>query len=210
MLEHLIDYLSRDIISYVGVFIALMLTGVGLPVPEDIILLSAGYVTAKGFAILEIMIPLAMIAILGGDIIMYALGRNFGERVFKWKIFSYIFSPKRQEKIHRFYDRYGKRAIFIARFAPGLRSWVYIFAGTAKVNLGIFILMDFLAAIISVPVFIWLGFYFNTEIEEIAYFIAHIKEWVIVFVAIGIIILIVRRWFKKGKTEEIYNIPPKC
>lgn len=207
MLEHLIDYLSRDIISYVGVFIALFLTGVGLPIPEDIILFASGYVTAKGFAILEIMIPLAMLSILGSDTIMYALGRKFGEHVFGWKIFSYIFSAKRLEKIHRFYDHYGKRAIFIARFTPGLRAWVYIFAGSAKMKLSVFILMDFLAAAISVPIFIWLGFYFNAEIEQIASFAARIKEWIFLLIAVIIIILIVSRWFKRKSSEEISTMP---
>ena len=210
MLEQLIDYLSRDIYSYIGVFGALFLTGIGLPIPEDIILLAAGYVTAHGYAHLKIMIPLSMISILSSDTVMYLIGRHFGERVFKWKPVSYVFSLKRLEKIHKFYCHYGKSAIFLARFIPGLRAWVYIFAGSAKMKLGTFVLMDFLAAAISVPVFIWLGFHFKDEIEQIASFMAHIKEWIFIFIAIIIIILIVKRWFKKTKTEEIPNTPPKC
>jgi len=210
MLEHLIALLSRNIISYIGVFIALFLTGIGLPIPEDIILLASGYVTAEGYAHLKIMIPLSMIAILGSDTIMYLLGRHFGERVFRWKPVSYIFPLKRLEKIHRFYDHYGKRAIFIARFTPGLRAWVYIFAGSAKMKLDIFVLMDFLAAVISVPVFIWLGFHFNSKINGIAELIKEWKEWIIVFVAVCILILFVRHCLKRKRIEEITDIPKKC
>jgi len=201
MLDSLICYLSRDIFSYVGAFLALFLTGVGLPVPEDIILFAAGYVTAKDFAILEIMIPVAMISILGSDTLMYGLGRRFGDRVFKWKIVAYLFTEKRLEKIRYFYQRYGKRTVFIARFTPGLRSWVYIFAGTMKMRLGYFILMDFIAAIISVPLFIWIGYYFNNEIDQIAAFVADVKEWLIVVVLVVALVLLIRHFILRRSIQ---------
>jgi membrane protein DedA with SNARE-associated domain len=197
MLEHLIEYFSRHIFSYILVFLALFLTGIGLPVPEDIILFAAGYVTAKDFAILEIMIPISMISILGSDTLMYALGRMFGERVFKWKIVAYFFTEKRLNRIRYFYERYGKRTVFIARFTPGLRSWVYIFAGTVKMRLGYFILMDFFAAIISVPLFIWIGYYFNNEIDKIAIILVEVKEWIFVGILTVILIILIRHFILK-------------
>jgi membrane protein DedA with SNARE-associated domain len=197
MLEHLINYFSRDLFSYVGITIALFLTSVGLPIPEDIILLAAGFVTANGFAELELMIPVTIIAILLGDLMMYGLGYKFGDRIYNLKPFSYLFTQHRIEKIEKFYKHYGKSTIFIGRFMAGLRAWIYLFAGASKMALGYFILMDFLAALISVPLLVWLGFHFENEIKQVAFFVGRIKLWILIFVILGVVFIIIRKKIRK-------------
>ncbi|MFH1228298.1 MAG: DedA family protein [Planctomycetota bacterium] len=201
MIEQLINYFSRDIFSYIGVMIALLLTGLGIPVPEDIILLAAGFVTANDFARLELMIPVAMLSILAGDLITFGLGRKFGSRIYNIRPFSYLFTKKRVARIDKFYARYGKSAIFFGRFAAGLRALIYISAGASKMAISRFILMDLLAALISVPVLVWLGYHFEGEIKQIAFFVSRIKLWVFLFIAAAAIIVIVSRRLKKRKME---------
>ena len=200
MLDQLINYFSRDLFSYLGVFITLFLTGVGFPVPEDVILLAAGFVTApdQDFAKLGLMIPVAMISVLSSDLMMYGLGYKFGERIYTWKPFCYFFTQHRVDRIHKFYERYGKSTIFVSRFAAGLRAWIYIFAGSSKMAIGHFIMMDFLAALISVPLLVWLGHHFDYEIKQIASFIGHIKFWILLFVVMGVIIIIIRHKIRKA------------
>ena len=202
MLDQLINYFSRDLFSYLGVFIALFLTSVGFPIPEDVILLAAGFVTANGFARLELMIPLTMISVLLGDVMMYGLGYKFGERIYTLRPFSYFFTQQRIDRIHKFYERYGKSTIFVSRFAPGLRAWIYLFAGASKMAIGHFILMDFLAALISVPLLVWLGHHFDYEIKQIASFIGHIKFWILLFVVMGVIIIIIRHKIRKARKSS--------
>lgn len=197
MLDQLINYFSRDIFSYLGVFIALFLTSIGFPVPEDVILLVAGFVTANGFANLELMILVTLISVLLGDLMMYGLGYKFGERIYTWKPFSYFFTQSRIDRIHKFYKRYGKATIFVSRFAAGLRAWIYVSAGASKMPIGHFILMDFLAALISVPLLVWLGFHFEGEIKQIVFFIGRIKLWVLLFVVVGVIVVIIRHKIRK-------------
>lgn len=201
MSEQLLGYLSQHIFSYIGVFIALALTGLGVPVPEDIILLTAGYVTAHGFAMLPIMIAVTMIAVLGSDLTIYGLGYKFGTRVFGMRPFCYVLTPKRLLKVQRFYEHYGKATIFIGRFGAGFRAWIYLFAGASKMKVSYFFLMDFLAALISVPILVWLGFHFHAEIDEVVFFIARIKEWVIVLAAVVILIFIISRWVRKPQPQ---------
>lgn len=204
MLDYLINYLSRDLFSYLGVFVALFLTSVGFPVPEDVILLAAGFVTApdQDFAKLGLMIPVAMISVLLGDVVMYGLGYKFGERIYTSKPFCYFFTQRRVDKIHKFYARYGKSTIFVSRFAAGLRAWIYIFAGSSKMAIGHFILMDFLAALISVPLLVWLGHHFDYEIKQIASFIGHIKLWILLFVVVSVALIIVRNKIRKARSSK--------
>lgn len=198
MLDQLINYFSRDLFSYLGVFIALFLTSVGFPVPEDIILLAAGFVTANGFAKLELMIPVTLVSVLLGDLIMYGLGYKFGERIYTWKPFCYFFTQSRIDRIHKFYKRYGKSTIFVSRFAAGLRAWIYLSAGASKMAIGYFILMDSLAALISVPLLVWLGFHFEGEIKQIVFFIGRIKLWVLLFIVLGVVLIVVRNKIRKA------------
>ncbi|MFH1231491.1 MAG: DedA family protein [Planctomycetota bacterium] len=199
MLDQLINYLSRDLFSYLGVFITLFLTSVGFPVPEDIILLAAGFVTANGFAKLELMILVTLISVLLGDLMLYGLGYNFGERIYTWRPFCYFFTQHRIDRIHKFYKHYGKSTIFVGRFAAGLRAWIYLFAGVSKMSVGHFILMDFLAALISVPLLVWLGFHFEGEIKQIAFFIGRIKLWLLLLFVLGVVFIIVRHKIRKAR-----------
>jgi len=61
-------------VSYVGITVALFLTGIGTAYPEDIILLAAGYVTPRVFADLSIMMPLTFVTILAGDLVILRFG----------------------------------------------------------------------------------------------------------------------------------------
>jgi membrane protein DedA with SNARE-associated domain len=172
-----------------------------------VILLSAGFVTANGFAELELMIPITLVSVLAGDLMMYWLGHKFGTRIYCWKPFSYFFTPARTDKIHNFYKRYGRATIFVGRFTPGIRSWLYVFAGISKMGVGRFILMDSLAAVISVPLLVWVGFHFDYEIKQIAFFIGRIKLWIFVLVAVGVVYIIVRNKIKKARQPAQNNTP---
>ena len=58
------------------------------------------------------------------------------------------------------FDRYGNRVLFVARFLPGLRAPIYMVAGiTHRISYVRFVLLDFAAAIISVPIWVYLGYH---------------------------------------------------
>ncbi|MFA5793515.1 MAG: DedA family protein [Candidatus Brocadiia bacterium] len=203
MLDHLITYFSRDIFSYIGVIFALLLTGLGMPVPEDIILLAAGFVTANDYARLELMIPITMLSILTGDLITFWLGRKYGNHIYSIRPFSYLFTQKRVARIEKFYARYGKSAIFFGRFAAGLRAFIYVSAGASRMSIGRFILMDFLAALISVPLLVWLGYYFEGEIRQMAFFVGRIKLWLVLIMLVAVVIVVVKNRLKKRRNKKV-------
>lgn len=163
-LEYLINFLTQH--PYTGVTIALLLTSFGLPCPEDIILVTAGYMVYLRLADLYIMILICILSIIFvGDFLIYLAGRFFGEKLFHTKLFTWFLTTKRLEKVQRLYLKYGGGVIFIARFMFGLRATIYFLAGYSRYPAYLFILMDFLAGLISIPVFVYLGYYFGYELE---------------------------------------------
>lgn len=226
-MEWLIDIILpyAKVFSYTGIALGLLITGIGFPIPEDIILLIAGVITAQGYTNIYWMIALTMIAILGGDLLMYGLGYYFGTQICNIRPFSKVLTPQRQEKISKFYARHGKITIFAGRFAPGLRAGIYLLAGasrhlkqpthyssnpessspsaTIKPDHGIkvthFLLMDFLAALISVPFLVWVGFFFSKQVKQIASFIAQGKLIIFLIVLLIALAVIVYRRRKKRR-----------
>ena len=101
-----------------------------------------------------------MLGVLAGDGFMFVAGRVWGQKILKFKPIARVMTPKRYAQVQEKFDKYGNWVLFVARFLPGLRTAVFVTAGISrKVSYLRFILMDGLAALISVPVWIYLGEY---------------------------------------------------
>ncbi|OOG65447.1 DedA family protein [Rhodanobacter sp. B04] len=164
LLERLITIFAEN--GYVAVFIALMICGAGLPLPEDITLVAGGVIAGLGYANVHAMFALAMFGVLLGDAGIFLLGHHYGARMLKWRLVARVLTPRRYAMVQEKFARYGNRMLFIARFLPGMRTTVYITAGTShRVSFTRFLLIDGLAALISVPFWVYLG-YFGADNHE--------------------------------------------
>lgn len=158
LLERLITIFTEN--GYVAVFIALMICGAGLPLPEDITLVAGGVIAGLGYANVHAMFALAMFGVLLGDCAIFLLGHHYGARMLKWRLVARVLTPSRYAKVQEKFARYGNRMLFIARFLPGMRTTVYLTAGTShRVSFLRFLLIDGLAALISVPFWVYLGYF---------------------------------------------------
>ena len=164
-----------ELAIYITICLLLFLGGLGFPIPEDPILVAAGYVAFDGYTNLYLTIPVAIIGALIGDLTVYFIGRNFGEEFLKLKYVRPVFSKKRLIKIRDYFKRHGAKTIFFARFVVGLRNPVYLVAGTMKIRLSRFIAIDSLGALISVPIFVCFGFIFGEHIKTLIMLINRTK-----------------------------------
>lgn len=153
--------------SYLGLFLVLMAAGLGVPLPEDIPLVAAGWLVHKGGADLRWMIITGLVGVLLGDSILFFLGRQYGSQIVERRWFRRIAKPWLLEKARLKYAQHGAKIIFVARFMPGLRAVVFLTAGVFRVPYWKFILMDGLAALISVPAWLWLSSEFSGAIEHL-------------------------------------------
>ena len=91
---------------------------------------------------------------------MYWLGRIYGARILRVRFIRKFLTVQRLRMVRDKFDQYGNRVLFVARFLPGLRAPIYMVSGvTRRVSYLRFVLLDFLAAIISVPIWVYLGYY---------------------------------------------------
>jgi membrane protein DedA with SNARE-associated domain len=158
LLQQLITIFAEN--GYIAVFIALMICGAGLPLPEDITLVAGGVIAGLGYANVHAMFALAMFGVLLGDSAIFLLGHHYGARILQWRFVARVLTPERYAKVQEKFERYGNRMLFFARFLPGMRTTVYLTAGTThRVSFLRFLLIDTLAALISVPFWVYLGFF---------------------------------------------------
>lgn len=158
LLERLVTYFAEN--GYVAVFMALIVCGMGAPIPEDVTLVAGGVIAGLGYANVHTMFAVTMFGVLVGDAGMFLLGHHYGVRLLKWKPVAWILTPERYAAVQRKFERYGNRMLFTARFLPGMRTAVFVSAGlTHRVSFMRFLLLDGLAALISVPFWVYLGYF---------------------------------------------------
>lgn len=155
-MEFLIEFFSSY--GYWAVFLVLLACGFGLPIPEDITLVSGGVISGLGYTNVHLMLVVSMVGVLLGDSIMYWLGRIYGEKILQFPFIRSIMTPERFATVQERFEKNGNTLLFFARFMPGLRAPIYMVSGiTQRVSFTKFILIDFFAAIISVPIWVYLG-----------------------------------------------------
>ncbi|MCA8972833.1 MAG: DedA family protein, partial [Planctomycetes bacterium] len=147
----------------------LLLCGIGLPLPEELILVSAGYVAYRGGLTGDGHHPVGLMAtaagaILVGDSIPYVLGRIFGPKLLRLRLVRSWISQEGLARFDRWFHRHGRLTIFVARFLPGIRVPAFFTAGSMNTSSLRFYLMDGLGVLVSAPLFVWLGYYFGADI----------------------------------------------
>ena len=152
---------------YLMIFGVLLLTGFGLPLPEDIPLIIGGYLCGetRGHPHLWIMIPLCMAAILIGDSLIYFAGKYWGRSLHRHWLMKRIVGGRNLAKARVLIRRHGAKFVFAARFLPGVRTPTFFTAGTFGMTYPRFLLCDLSAALVSVPWIMLLAYYFSEEIE---------------------------------------------
>lgn len=107
-----------------------------------------------------IMIPLLLVAAVLGDAVNYSIGRQIGPRVFTSET-SKLLNKKHLLRTQAFYDKYGGKAIIIARFVPIVRTFAPFVAGVGQMRYSRFFLFNVIGAVAWVGLFIPAGMWFG-------------------------------------------------
>ncbi len=172
---------TQGFLAYFTVFAILVACGLGVPLPEDISLILGGFLAHKGAANLPMMMVVGFAGILVGDSLIFYAGRRVGSRVGRSPsgFLAKVVTPEKRMKVEGLFALHGQKIVMIARFLPGVRAVTYFTAGSAGMSYWRFIFWDGLAALLSAPVFVWLGFHFGGELD---YVIDRLKEGQLVVV----------------------------
>ncbi len=153
--------------GYLAIVGLLVAGGVGMPVPEELIQLTAGYLARRGLVAFLPALASAYLGIVAGDVLLFHLAQRHGDRLLARPGVARLLTPKRRAALERHFARHAFLTIAVARHMSGLRVPAYILAATHHVRARTFVLADALSALLSVPLVVSLGYLFAARLEEV-------------------------------------------
>ena len=189
-------------LSYLLMFAILLACGFGFPMPEDIVLVTGGILSSRGVTDFGITFAVCMAGVLVGDGIVFTIGQKMGPRIRETSFYGKIMSPDREAQVSSWFSRYGDKVIFFARFAPGLRMPLFLTSGIYQVPPWKFFFLDGFAAIISVPVWIWVGYVFGANLEALEKKIHQFQLGI--YSVLGVcFLLLISFWYMKRRLKKM-------
>lgn len=184
---------------YLGIALVFLMCGMGFPLPEEIVLLAGGYVCAKfpDVAVLHWMMAWSAGAILTGDLLPYVLGRTFGTRLLRLRWMRMLVTKQRLAKFDRWFRRRGDLVIFIARFLAGIRMVAFFTAGTMKMKLSRFLLLDGLGIVMIVPLLVWLGHRGAGIIDDVIQKVQRIERGLLWSAGAALVLAVLWFWWRR-------------
>ena len=141
---------------YTGIFVTLILGGIGLPFPEDATLLLSGLLIAHGtirlFPTFLIVYPLILII----DFFVFFVGKRYGRMLVQHQRFGKLISPEKLFKFEEKFRRRGALVVLFGRHILGLRTPIFLAAGVTRMSVTKFLIVDAATALLTVALF-WGG-----------------------------------------------------
>lgn len=182
----------------------LILCGIGLPFPEEVILVAAGYTSYRGFAGPIDICAVCALAILCGDSAPFMLGRIFGPKLLRLRLVRKWISTERLALFDSWLDKYGRLTIFIARFLTGIRVPAFFAAGSMRMSIPRFLLMDGLGVLISVPAFWALGHFGGEKVDVVIEWVKTLERGILILVLVGSLVAVgLYFWFRQRQKRKL-------
>ena len=201
-------------IVYIGIFIFMLFSGFGLPVPEEVVLVSSGLVAyttlhpdlypppvghTGGHVNIYVLAVVCFLSVLMCDFIVFLIGKYYGVKIVKSKFFKRFFPDHVFVKIQNMFLKYSTFASGIFRVTPGIRFPGHITCGMMGISPLKFLLIDGIVALITVPTQVLLvGFYGQVILTKIKEF----KIYLMIGLAICAVIYLLMKYLKKNKKVE--------
>jgi membrane-associated protein len=146
---------------------------VGFFLPGDSLLITAGILAAGGFLPLRWLLGPVMLCAIVGDQIGYWIGRSAGATLYKRED-AFLFRRSHLQRAHDFYEKYGGRAVILARFVPIVRTFCPPVAGAARMPYGRYIVFDIFGGTIWVGTMILGGYTLGRSVPNIGKYIHYV------------------------------------
>ena len=172
-LENILFYLghgSIEIISflgYFGVFILMTMESMVFPVPSELVMPFAGFLTASGELDFILVVIFSSFGSIFGSLLSYYIGKYGGIKLIKVYGKYFFLDEVDLQKTENWFQKSGDKTIFISRFIPIVRHLISIPAGIGKMDLKKFLLYTILGATIWNAFLAYLGFLLGQNWESV-------------------------------------------
>ncbi len=143
---------------YGGLFVLIILGGVGLPFPEDATLILCGVLIATEVVRPAPALLLVYSGLLATDVFLHLLGKKYGQMIVEHKRIRKIISPERFALLKEKFDRWGVVVILVGRHMLGLRAQIFLVSGVTKMPLLKFLMADAFSSLFTIAIMVGAGY----------------------------------------------------
>ena len=180
--------------TYLGVFTIIFAESgllVGLVLPGDSLLFSAGILASQHIMNIVVLIIAVLVAAVLGNVTGYGIGKKFGPALFTRSRF---LTTKQLEKAEKFFNRHGGKSVVIGRFVPVVRTVVPLLAGVGKMPLKRFNIYSIIGAVLWGGSVTLTGYYAGSRIPNVDKYVLPIIVVAILIALIPSLIHLVSQW----------------
>ena len=189
--------------GYAAIFGLLVLGIVGLPVPDEWLLVFSGYLVYSGRLSLVGTLTAASLGSCVGITCSYLLGRTLGLPLIHSKVGrSFHITDQQIQRVHDWFNRIGHWALFIGYFIPGIRHFTALIAGTSCLEFRPFALYAFSGAVFWVCTFVFIGLHFGEHWKVVFETVEHHLRTAAMAGVVLLLGYLIWRYAKNGKTER--------
>jgi membrane protein DedA with SNARE-associated domain len=176
-----------------GIFLLMLLESACIPIPSEVTMLFAGFNVAEHHYSLLTITVVGVLGNLAGSWIAYGVGYYGRRELLERHGRALHISPRQLERADRWFERYGAKAVLVARVLPLVRTFISLPAGVARMPFWRFSVLTAVGCIPWVFVLGWVGFLTKSNWHNVKDALAYVDYAVVVAVVIGIIYLVIRR-----------------
>ena len=195
-LDGLTGFAARtlDSLGEVGVGLLILLETVFPPIPSEVILPMAGFLSSAGSMHLALVIAAATAGSLAGALALYAAGAALGrERSIRLLARIPLLDREDLEGASRWFTRHGGKAVLIGRLVPGVRSLISLPAGAERMPIARFVLFTTLGSAVWNAALILAGAALGHRFDLVDRYSGWLDAAAIAALATGVTVLVVRR-----------------
>lgn len=139
---------------------------IGFFLPGDSLLFTAGFLASQGYLNIIFLLIVSFVAAVVGDSVGYTIGKKAGPKIFV-KEESFWFNPTQVKRAEVFFEKYGAKAIILARFLPVVRTFTPVIAGVGNMKYRVFLLNNIIGAVLWAIGVTLAGFYLGKIVPDV-------------------------------------------
>jgi membrane protein DedA with SNARE-associated domain len=188
--------------SYLGIVLVLVISGCGLPLPEELTVVLAGVLSSQGSLDAWWALVACLVGAVLGDSVVYAIGYHYGHGLLsEHPRFARFLRADREPRFEQAIERHALKVLVLSRFMVGIRAPVYLAAGIIRMPFRRFLMYDLLAATLVVCTFFGLSYAYG---ESVVRFIRSAEWTLTIAAASGLALLIV--YFYRYQRERLNKV----
>lgn len=192
--------------SYLVLLLFLLAAGVGAPVAEELVVLTAGALSRRDLLEWWIALAVCFVGVVGGDVILFLAARKLGGAALKRERFRKLLPPERMRKLQDFYRRRGPLAIVVARQIPGVRAPAFALAGIQRMDLKRFVFWDVIGACFNTPAVFFLGWLFSDRLEKLQKHVKHAEHWIVLLLVTAFAVWAMVTYWRSTRGHPVRDV----